>query len=279
MKDEHKTCKIPLYNFIKNMKITVIGGGLSGLTTSAYLAQQGHEVTLLEKNKTLGGRARVLKTKEGFTFDMGPSWYMMPEVIEQIFNELGYSTKDFFTLKELKTKYRVFKDNEKPIDIVSDIQTNLKTFAQINKKDIPGIKSLFTKTLFSYNLATKQFLQRPYHSFIDFLSLTDIINGIRLLVNFNPLQNYHHFIQKHISNKTLQQIFEFHTVFLGGSPYTTPALYSILIAADFYKKIWYPQGGMGELVTALQTICHKHNVTIITGKSVEKLIIKRYKQT
>ena len=255
-------------------KITIIGGGLSGLTSAAYLSDQGHHVTLIEKNKQLGGRANLLRTKNGFVFDMGPSWYMMPEVIEDIFNELGYSSADFFKLTELQTKYRLFKDNQQPIDLNSDLATDLKLFEKINKDDIPGIKKLLKITKSSYELSTQRFLQRAYQSPLDLISAENIYHGLKLLSNFNPFQSYHSLIKKYIKNKTLQQIFEFHTVFLGGNPNTTPAIYSILIAADFYKKIWYPMGGMYQLVNALESVCLKNAVEIIKGESVDKINIK-----
>lgn len=149
------------------MEIAVIGGGLSGLATSAFLAKKGHQVTLLEKNATLGGRARALKDK-GFLFDMGPSWYMMPEVIESIFQALGTSTKKFFTLQELKNKYRVFVDDVAPVDFVSDLQQNLAIFEKLAPGSSLKIRQLLRKTDQVYDLAVNHFLDQPYLKISDF---------------------------------------------------------------------------------------------------------------
>lgn len=254
--------------------IIVIGGGLSGLTTAAYLSKSGYKVTLIEKNKTLGGRARLLTTSDGLKFDMGPSWYMMPEVIERIFKDLGHKTSDYYNLEELKTKYRVFKDDSTYLDIVSDLEKNLDNFKKISPSDINSIKEILKKTNQAYSIAVDHFLQKPVLNPLSFLNKTDISKGLRLLSLLNPFQSYHSYIKKHIKNPELQKIFEFHTVFLGGNPYSTPALYSILIAADFYKKIWYPMGGMIQLIDALEKICLENNVRIIKGKEVSKILIK-----
>ncbi len=252
------------------MEIAVIGGGLSGLATSAFLAKKGHQVTLLEKNATLGGRARALKDK-GFLFDMGPSWYMMPEVIESIFQALGTSTKKFFTLQELKNKYRVFVDDVAPVDFVSDLQQNLAIFEKLAPGSSLKIRQLLRKTDQVYDLAVNHFLDQPYLKISDFFNFSLLVNFLKICSIFNPLQNYHRLVKKYVSDPFLQKIFEFQTVFLGGEPFSTPALYSILISADFREKIWYPMGGMIKLVEALEQICLQHGVKIIKEATVQKI--------
>lgn len=254
------------------MKILVIGGGLSGLATGALLAKNGHQVTIIEKNKELGGRARILKAK-GFTFDMGPSWYMMPEVIENLFNELGTSTSKYFHLKELEKKYRIFSEEFGKVDLVSNLEKNFETFEKIAPQSSKKIKKLFLKTNNAYEIAVNKFLHKPYLEIKDFINFPAVYYGLKLLSQYNPFQSYHSFIKKYVSHPFLQKIFEFHTVFLGGDPYSTPALYSILISADFNQKIWYPMGGVGKLVEALEKICLENNVEIISQASVEKIIV------
>lgn len=254
--------------------VVVIGGGLAGLSTAALLAQHDYQVTLIEKNPELGGRARVFQ-KDGFTFDMGPSWYLMPEVVEEIFHNLGHKTSEFFTLTPLDPKYKVFFEHRKPITLADSLEKNLRLF----EKNAPGsrknLERLLQKTGSAYDIAVKSFLQKAYHSPLDFLNAQDIRNGLSLLRLFNPFQSYHELIRKHISNPDLQKILEFHTVFLGGNPFNTPALYSMLIAADFQKKVWYPMGGMGKLVNALQTIGEDAGVTFKTDSEVRHLHIDK----
>lgn len=257
-------------------KAVVIGGGLSGLSCASLLSKQGYQVTLIEKNKDLGGRARVLKTN-GFVFDMGPSWYLMPEVIENLFQALGHKTSDFFTLKPLDNKYRIFSQRLSPITLTNNREKNLDLFKKIDPQSINNIEKLIKKTSFLYDLAVNNFLNRPYHNLFNFLNFKDLINGLRLLSIINPFQSYHKFIEKYVKNKSLQKIFEFHTVFLGGSPFQTPALYSMLVAADFEKQVWYPLGGMGQLVKALEKIAKKNDVKILTNTEVNSLIIDEKK--
>lgn len=249
----------------------VIGGGLSGLATAAKLAYLDYSVTVLEKNEGLGGRARIFK-KNGFIFDMGPSWYMMPEVMEEFFKSLNKRVSDYYDLIELKTKYRIFSDTEKPIDLVSNLQKNLKLFDSLEPGSKKVLLDLIDRTKKAYSLSL-QLLASPFHSVIDFFNLKTIWQALQLLYLFNPFQSYERFITKKISHPILQKILQFHTVFLGGTPLNTPALYSILIAADFTEKIWYPIGGLGQLPRALQKICQELGVKIITGAEVTELKI------
>ncbi len=255
----------------------IIGGGLAGLSTAALLAKDGWQVTLLEKNHELGGRARVLKAK-GFTFDMGPSWYLMPEIADQLFNQLGFKTSDFFKLKPLSPKYKVFRSDKPPIVLTDDLNENLSQFAKIDANSTKNINKLIEKTSQIYDLAVNKFLHEPYHHIFDFINFTDVKNILTLLSLFNPFESYHRLVSKYIKNPDLQKIFEFHTVFLGGDPFHTPALYSMLIAADFKQKVWYPQGGIGQLVDALVKICQKLKVKVVTNAPVTELIIDHQSQ-
>jgi phytoene desaturase len=255
-----------IYNTAQTMKITVIGGGISGLATAALLAKDGHQVTLLEKNTTLGGRARIF-TKKGFTFDMGPSWYMMPEVFETFFNHFGYTTSDFYTLTQLDPKYRVYFEGQKAVNIESDFEKNSALFEEKEPGSSAKIRKLLKKTAKAYDLALTM-LYQVFATPLDLLQPQALIAGLKMVLLYNQFSSYHHLIKKYVSSPQLQQMLEFHTVFLGGTPFNTPALYSILTAADFEKKIWYPQGGIIQLIKALTTLCKKYKVIIKTNSPV-----------
>lgn len=255
----------------KKKHCIVIGGGLAGLASAAQLAYKGYKVTLIEKNKTLGGRARIFKAK-GFTFDMGPSWYMMPEVIESFFNSLDRKVSSYYKLKELKTKYRVFSDTHKPIDVVSSVTKNLKLFESLEPGSEQVLTRIIKNTGTAYDISV-QLLQKQYKTIFELFRPLPIIKGLQLLLALNPFQSYERFITTKIKHPLLQKLLQFHTVFLGGSPKDTPALYSILISSDFDGKIWYPQGGIGQLPKALETVCKELGVKIITNESVRKLEI------
>lgn len=247
-------------------KVIVIGGGLAGLSTAAKLAYKGYSVTLLEKNSTTGGRARTFK-KKGYLFDMGPSWYMMPNVIADFFKSVERKVADYYELVELKTKYRIFSDDHTPLDLVSYLPANLKLFNALEPHSKKRIINLLASSKQAYKISL-DLLSRPYSSILDFFRVKTVINSIQLLLLYNPFQSYKNYIESKIRNPLLQKIFQFHTVFLGGSPSNTPALYSILIAADFTEKIWYPMGGMGELPKAIEKICLELGVTIKTNSEV-----------
>jgi phytoene desaturase len=249
----------------------VIGGGLAGLAVAAQLGKKGYSVTLLEKNTSLGGRARVLKS-HGYTFDMGPSWYMMPEVIESFFASLGRKTQDYYDLLELQTKYRVFSDSHSPVDVVSDLDKNFQTFDTLSPGSSKELKKILSITSRAYVLSL-QLLTKQFRSVWSFVSVAVMVQGLKLLLLFNPFQSYERFISKRIAHPLLQKILQFHTVFLGGSPKKTPALYSILIASDFKGKIWYPMGGMGTLVSALEALCREFGVDIQTNAEVQSVEI------
>jgi phytoene desaturase len=255
----------------KKKHCIVIGGGLAGLATAAQLAHNGYKVTLLEKNKKIGGRARVFKVK-GFTFDMGPSWYMMPEVIESFFNSLDRKVSSYYNLKELKTKYRVFSDIHKPIDVVSSVKQNYKLFESLEPGSAKVLKKIIKNTGAAYSISL-ELLSKQYKTFFELLRLKILIKGFQLLLSLNPFQSYERFINSQIKHPLLQKLLQFHTVFLGGAPKDTPALYSILISSDFDGKIWYPEGGIGQLPRALEKVCNELGVKIVTNDSVTKMKI------
>lgn len=254
------------------MNIVIIGGGLSGLSIGALLSHDGHTVTILEKNAQFGGRARVLQ-KKGFTFDMGPSWYLMPEVFEHYFSLFGKKSSQLLKLTRLTNKYKVYFEKHTPV-IVDDSQKALMAFFEsLEPGSSKVLLDLQERTQKAYKLAV-QLLYRPLNRVRDFLSLKLIWSGLKLLALYNPFQSYHSFIKKHIAHSALQQLLEFHTVFLGGSPSNTPALYAILVAADVHGGTWYPQGGFGTLVDALISLNKDGKAHLRTNAQVDRLVIK-----
>jgi phytoene desaturase len=254
------------------MKIVVIGGGLSGLAAAALLAKQGHQVTLLEKNDSLGGRSGLLEDS-GFTFDMGPSWYMMPEVFDKYFSYFGYSTKDFYQLEKLDPKYRVFSDTHKVHDVAADLKKAIEFFETTEPSSSKKLASLLKKTSSAYSISTK-LLYKQIHSLKDMFDPELLLKGLQLLLQFNPFQSYHSLVEKFVKTPYLQHLLEFHTVFMGGSPHNTPALYSILIAADFLQQVHYPLGGLTKVPQALEQLCVEQGVSIKTNHAVTGLDLK-----
>lgn len=253
-------------------KVVVVGGGIGGLAVAALLLNDNYQVTVIEKNKTLGGRARFLKLKN-FYFDMGPSWYMMPEVFEKFFKLFDKKVSDFYKLKKLKNHYRVFFEDKTIIDITDDIKKTLLTFKKYEKDGDKKLKKILQKAKFIYEQSMKNLVFEDYKNPLKLIKPKIIVN----LLKFNLFQSFHDYIKNIIKNKKLQQILEYTTVFLGGSPDNTPAFYQLVTHADLNIGNYYPIGGMYQIVEALKKIIVDKKGIIKTGEEVCQVEIKKSK--
>ena len=218
-------------------KIVIIGSGFSSLSAASYLAKKGFDVHVFEKNDTLGGRARQLK-KDGFTFDMGPSWYWMPDVFESFYNDFGKSTKDFYTLNRLDPGYQVvFGENE-----IIPIGDSLKKIYAVFEKEEAGssqkLKKFITSAKDNYEIAIKDLVYRPGLSPLELITPTTIKK-----VNYF-LSNIKRDVYKDFKSPKLRQILQFPVLFLGAKPSNTPSFYNFMNFADFGLGTWHPENGM-----------------------------------
>ena len=251
------------------MKVVVIGAGFGGLATAALMAKEGHKVTLLEKNNYLGGRAKVTKAG-GFTFDMGPSWYMMPDLFDRYFNLLNKKTSDYYQLVKLNPSYEVF-GNDKSL-LMGDYLLTKKNFSLISQKDAARLKAYLQNGQQKYKFAKKYYLFNNYRNFtkLPFSSLPYLLAS-------NPLQSYDSFVNKYFQDELIRRTMKFMTVFLGGSPKSISSLYSLLGYADINLGIWYPLGGFGSIVKAFEKLNKEYGVNIKTNHPVDEIIIKNSK--
>lgn len=249
-------------------KVVIVGGGIGGLATACLLAKDGFLVTLIEKNKILGGRARKLKLKD-FYFDMGPSWYMMPEVFADFFKKFGKKVSEFYQLKKLNVNYRVFFSDGKLIDIYSDLKKNLKTFKKEEENGDIKLKNYLKEAEFIYKIGTKKLVFNDYKNPFSLIEKETLLN----IFKFDLLRSFHDLIKSKFKNQYLQKILEFTTVFLGGSPYNTPAFYKLISYADFILGTYYPIGGIYKVIEALEKIAKDHGVLIKTNEEVKKVKI------
>lgn len=250
-------------------KIIVIGAGFGGLSVAALLAKEGNDVTIIEKNSQIGGRARVWK-KDGFVFDMGPSWYLMPEVFERFFSNFGNKPTDFFELHRLDPSYRMFFGEDRVVDIHKDISKNMETFEKIEEGGAQKLRKYLAVSEYEYEVSMRDFVYKDYKSPFDFFNFELLTKGSKLHV-FESMDRY---TKRFFSSSFARKILEYTIVFLGGTPKSTPALYSLMSHVDFNLGVWYPQGGINKLVEALEKICIKNNVKIITDTEVNKIIVK-----
>jgi len=244
------------------------------MAAAALLAKDGFNVTVLEKNDQPGGRAIVWNEK-GFVFDMGPSWYLMPDVFEKFFAEFGKKPEDYYKLMRLNPAYRVFFSKDEIVDISPDLEKNFQLFERYQ----PGGREQFKKYLaaaeYQYQIAMSEFIYKEYRHLWDFFSLRLLSKGSKLHI-FTSIDKY---AQRYITDQKLRKILEYTMVFLGGTPFDTPALYSLMSHVDFNLGVWYPDGGFGALARGFQRLAKEQGVTFEFESEVEKIQVSGNKIT
>jgi phytoene desaturase len=255
-----------------SQKAIVIGAGLGGLAMAALLAERGYAVTVLEKNDQLGGRAGLLKV-DGFTFDTGPSWYLMPEVFEHFFELFGEKVSDYLDLIKLDPSYRIFfKDSGlAPVDITGRLEEDIPKFEALEPGVTPRLRDYLKRSEYQYKVAMGGFVYKNYDSIKDFLSLRMAVEGTKLRV-FMRMEKY---VKRFFKSDAVQKIMQYTLVFLGSSPYNTPALYSIMSHVDFNVGVFYPRGGIYELTKALEKLGKKRGVEYRCNAPVQQIVVDK----
>ncbi|HRW98131.1 MAG TPA: phytoene desaturase family protein [Cyclobacteriaceae bacterium] len=253
-------------------QIAVIGSGFAGLSAATSLASEGYAVTIYEKNATPGGRARKFMS-DGFTFDMGPSWYWMPDVFEAYFNRFGKKTSDYYELVRLNPSYRVYFSKE----VVWDIPADQDALNQFFEAEEPGSSSklqLFLKEAeYKYKVGINDLVYKPGLSITELLDLK-LAAGVFKLHVFQSISKH---IRSYFKSPRLIQLLEFPVLFLGASPQDTPALYSLMNYADMKLGTWYPKGGMYEIVDAMVSLAKEKGVHFEFNSEVRELTMNSTK--
>lgn len=247
--------------------IAIIGSGFSALAASCYLAKQGNTVTIYEKNETIGGRARQFK-KDGFTFDMGPSWYWMPDVFERFFNDFDKKTTDYYALIKLNPAYRVYFDVDDFINIYDNLEAIKTTFEAIEKGSGIKLETFIKQAKSNYDIAIKDLVYRPGVSALELITPE---TTLKLNQFFSTVSND---IRKKFKNERLIQILEFPVLFLGAKPSKTPSFYNFMNYADFGLGTWHPKTGMFDVVRAIEKLATELGVSIKTNSSIEKIVVE-----
>ena len=254
-----------------NQKIVVIGGGMGGLAFANLAGKIGYDVTVVEKNARLGGVANQFEA-EGFTFDMGPSWYLMPDVFQAYFDLLGERVEDHLDLTRLDPSYRIFFQNQgRSFDFYSDLERDIPTFESLEPGVGPVLRDYLDKSKYQYEIALRGFMYKNNDTVFDFLNKQVAVEGRELEV-FSKMSDY---VNKHFKTDEVQKIMQYTLVFLGSSPYNTPALYNIMSHIDFNMGVFYPQGGIHEIPKALVSIGKKLGVEYRTEAPVACIKTKR----
>ena len=255
---------------IKNSKknILVIGSGFAGLSTAAILARQGQRVILHEKNSSLGGRASTFSEKN-FLFDMGPSWYWMPEVFERYYQLFGYTTSDFYELKKLDPAFRIIFGKNDFFDIPSNFDSICVLFDNIESGAGNRLREFIKGAEFKYRVGMENLIYKPGHSLFEFIN-GDVLSGIFRLQVFTSFSNH---VRKYFRDPRLLALMEFPVLFLGAKPADTPALYSLMNYACFKLGTWYPMGGFGKIIEAFTKIAIEEGVELYPNSSINELNI------
>lgn len=246
-------------------KIAIIGSGFSSLSASCYLAKAGYEVTIYEKNETVGGRARRL-VKEGFIFDIGPSWYWMPDIFERFFADFNKKPSDYYQLDKLNPAYSVVFEDEK-IEIADNLDDIKKTFESVEKGSSKPLQQFMSKAEENYEIAIKNLVYRPGESPLELIT-PQTAKKIGAFIG-----NVSKDVRKKFTNPKLISILEFPVLFLGATPQNTPSFYNFMNYADFGLGTWHPKGGMYEVILAMKKLAEELGVVIKTNSPVEKILV------
>jgi phytoene desaturase len=244
------------------MHAIVIGAGFSGMSTAAYLAQKGYRVTVLEKHDSPGGRGRQWQS-EGYTFDMGPSWYWMPDVFETFFGHFGKKPSDYYTLERLDPSYSIFYEDG-PMTIPASMDEMEALFERVEPGSAIRLRKFLQDAAYKYEVGINDLVRKPSRSVFEFAD-TRVLKG---LLQLDLLSNIRSSIKKVVKNPQLQQLLEFPVLFLGATPSNTPALYSLMNYADMSLGTWYPQGGMYAVVKAFHQLAVEQGASFQFGKEV-----------
>ncbi len=255
-------------------KVIVIGAGFAGLATAASLAQAGFEVTVLEKNDSVGGRARKFET-QGYTFDMGPSWYWMPEVFDNFFAKFGKKTSDFYTLKRLDPAYKIIFGKENELVVPAEMSALKDLFERYEKGSSAKLEQFLKEAAYKYEVGMNEFVFKPSHNIWEFMDW----RVVKSLFRLQMLTSMSSYVDKMFENRYLRELLKFPVLFLGATPEDTPAMYSLMNYADLALGTWYPEGGMFKIVEAMDKLAKMQGATIHCSQEVKQIISKNGKVT
>lgn len=247
-------------------KVAIIGSGFSGLSAAAYAAKAGDEVHVFEKHDQPGGRARQFTTEQGFVFDMGPSWYWMPDIMDKFFADFGYKTSDFFDLISLNPQFEMIFSDEK-INIPENFEDLKVLFETIEKGAGVQLEKFIQSAKYKYEVGMKDFVTKPSHSWLEFVSPKIAKSALKL----NLLTNFRTYVGSYFKDEKLRMLMEFPVIFLGASPKNIPALYSLMNYGGYVLGTHYPIGGFYQLVLAMQQVAEKQGAIFHFNKTVEKI--------
>jgi phytoene desaturase len=254
--------------------VGIIGSGFSSLAAACTLAQEGFKVSVFEKNDTLGGRARKFEEK-GFMFDMGPSWYWMPEVFENFFNRFGKSASDYYDLVRLDPSYNLVFGKDDIVSMPADYPALEALFESIEPGSSLKLRKFLAEAEYKYKVGMEEFVWKPGLSIMEFADVR-VLKSLFRLQMFSSISSQ---IEKLFQNEKLRQILKFPVLFLGATPENTPALYSLMNYADLKLGTWYPMGGMHKIIEGFVALAKELGVEFYVSEPVERIDVVHRKTT
>ena len=247
-------------------KVVIVGAGFGGLSAAAFLADEGFDVEVIEKNDSVGGRASVLE-EDGFRFDMGPSWYLMPDIFERFFGKFGREPEDYYSLTRLDPNYRIFFKDGDRMDVPADPEEAGELFETYEEGAGDAFMDYLEKSEETYEIGMNEFVLKDRNNFRDYLSF-DVLKNARGISLIKKMQDH---VEEYFENPKLQQVMQYTLVFLGGSPKNTPALYNLMSHVDFNMGVYYPEGGIYSVIEGMKELAEEKDVTFSTGEEVRKI--------
>ncbi len=255
---------------MEKKSVIIIGGGIGGLALAGMLGKAGYQVTIVEKNESVGGRARIFRDS-GFMFDMGPSWYMMPDVFEHFFSVVGEDINDYYKLQKLAPSYQItLKSDGKSYKFYADMEKNKALFESIEPGAGQVLEDFLNETKWQYELSKAEFMYKNYNSIRDFMTLRVMRQGAKL-----PLfKKQKQIIDKKFKSEILRKALQYQTVLLGTAPGDTPGIYTLMNYVDLVLGEWYPDGGIRAVPGSLEAIARKYGAQVVLNAPVKQIVVE-----
>ncbi|MFK7949905.1 MAG: phytoene desaturase family protein [Saprospiraceae bacterium] len=249
-------------------KIIVIGAGFAGIAAATCLADKGYDVTVLEKNATPGGRCSKFEA-EGFTFDMGPSWYWMPDIFEQYFGLFGKKPSDYYELIRLDPSYCIYFGKDDIMNVPANMEELEAMFESYEKGSSQSLRKFLKEAEYKYEVGINEMVFKPSHSIFEFMDMRIVKSMFRLQM-FQSMSTH---VRKLFKNEKLIELLEFPVLFLGATPENTPAMYSLMNYADLALGTWYPKGGMHKIIEGMVTLAEEKGVKFKYSQPVTSITV------
>lgn len=251
-------------------QVSVIGSGFSGLAAACFAAKEGHKVTVFEKNDTIGGRARKFE-EQGFVFDMGPSWYWMPDVFENFFSHFGKTTSDYYQLEKLDPGFQVIYHNNELLPVPASLDELYTVFEQIEPGSASKLRAFLEEAETKYTIGMNEFVFKPSYSWLEYMNPA-MLKGALSLNMFSSVSGY---VSKFFKDYRLVSLMEFPVLFLGAMANKIPALYTMMNYSALVQGTFYPIGGMHKIIAGMHELALSLGVQFETGVTVEKIEIEQ----